>query len=193
AMTVKTDTVLVGQPEYYQALSTALPATPIDVIKDKAAFGYIDFNASLLSNPFVQAKFDFYNKTLYGQPVQSERWKRISQNVDAYLGELLGQLWVKKHFTPEAKERMLTLVTMVQAIFLHAVTNHLVDAVLALILMVGGVIGAQFGVRAGQRVSGEQLRLLLGLLILFVGLRFAVELTLRPGDLFTVRTLELGE
>lgn len=88
---------------------------------------------------------------------------------------------------------MLTLATMVQAIFLHAVTNHLVDAVLALILMVGGVIGAQFGVRAGQRVSGEQLRLLLGLLILCVGLRFAVELTIRPGDLFTVRTLELGE
>ncbi|WP_138994461.1 M13 family metallopeptidase [Larkinella sp. C7] len=114
AMTVKTDTVLVGQPEYYQALSAALPATPIDVIKDKAAFGYIDFNASLLSSPFVQAKFDFYNKTLYGQPVQSERWKRISQNVDAYLGELLGQLWVKKYFTPEAKERMLTLVTDLQ-------------------------------------------------------------------------------
>lgn len=88
---------------------------------------------------------------------------------------------------------MLTLATMVQAIFLHAVTNHLVDAVLALILMVGGVIGAQFGVRAGQRISSEQLRLLLGLLILCVGLRFAVELTLTPDELFTVRTLEIGE
>lgn len=113
-LTAKTDTVLVGQPEYYQALSAVLPTTSIDVIKDKAAFGYIDFNAALLSKPFTQAKFDFYNKTLYGQPVQSERWKRISQNADTYLGELLGQLWVKKHFTPEAKERMLTLVTNLQ-------------------------------------------------------------------------------
>src|SRR5258706_1658891 len=56
---------------------------------------------------------------------------------------------------------VLTLVTMTSATLLHAVTNHLVDAVLALILMVGGTIGAQFGARAGQRISGEGLRLLL--------------------------------
>ena len=61
---------------------------------------------------------------------------------------------------------VLTLVTMVFATMLHAVTNHLVDAVLALILMVGGVTGAQFGARAGQKIRGEHLRLLLGLLIL---------------------------
>jgi uncharacterized protein (TIGR02186 family) len=56
---------------------------------------------------------------------------------------------------------VLTLVTMVFATMLHAVTNHLVDAVLALILMVGGVTGAQFGARAGQKIRGEHLRLLL--------------------------------
>ncbi len=58
---------------------------------------------------------------------------------------------------------VLTLVTMTFATMLHAVTNHLVDVVLALILMVGGVTGAQFGARAGQRIRGEHLRLLLGL------------------------------
>jgi uncharacterized membrane protein YfcA len=82
---------------------------------------------------------------------------------------------------------VLTLVTMVIATMLHAVTNHLVDAVLALILMVGGVTGAQFGARAGQRIRGEHLRLLLGLLILAVGIRFAVELVVQPSDLFTIR------
>jgi uncharacterized membrane protein YfcA len=82
---------------------------------------------------------------------------------------------------------VLTLVTMVIATLLHAVTNHLVDAVLALILMVGGVTGAQFGARAGQKIRGEHLRLLLGLLILAVGVRFAVELVVRPTDLFTIR------
>ena len=61
---------------------------------------------------------------------------------------------------------VLTLVTMVFATMLHAVTNHLVDAVLALILMIGGVTGAQFGARAGQKIRGEHLRLLLGLLVL---------------------------
>lgn len=82
---------------------------------------------------------------------------------------------------------VLTLVTMMIATMLHAVTNHLVDAVLALVLMVGGVTGAQFGARAGQKIRGEHLRLLLGLLILAVGIRFAVELVIQPQDLFTVR------
>ncbi|MBO4225905.1 TSUP family transporter [Bradyrhizobium neotropicale] len=82
---------------------------------------------------------------------------------------------------------VLTLVTMIFATMLHAVTNHLVDAVLALILMVGGVTGAQFGARAGQKIRGEHLRLLLGLLVLAVGIRFAVELVIRPADLFTIR------
>ncbi len=82
---------------------------------------------------------------------------------------------------------VLTLVTMLFATMLHAMTNHLVDVVLALILMVGGVTGAQFGARAGQKIRGEQLRMLLGLLILAVGIRFAVELVIRPEDLFTIR------
>ena len=82
---------------------------------------------------------------------------------------------------------VLTLVTMLFATMLHAATNHLVDAVLALLLMTGGVTGAQFGARVGQRIRGEHLRLLLGLLILAVGIRFAVELVIRPDDLFTIR------
>ncbi len=82
---------------------------------------------------------------------------------------------------------VLTLVTMAYATVIHATTNHLVDAVLALILMIGGVIGAQFGARTGARFSGEQLRLLLGILVLAVGLRFAYDLIVQPVDLFTVR------
>jgi uncharacterized membrane protein YfcA len=85
---------------------------------------------------------------------------------------------------------LLTLVTMALATLMHASTNHLVDAVLALILMVGGVTGAQFGARASQRIRSEQLRLLLGLLVLAVGLRFAFDLVLPPAELYSVRPLE---
>jgi uncharacterized membrane protein YfcA len=88
---------------------------------------------------------------------------------------------------------VLTLFTMVFATLLHAMTDHLVDAVLALVLMVGGVMGAQFGTRAGQRIRGEHLRLLLGLLILSVGIRFAVELVIRPEDLFSIGQLRAGQ
>jgi uncharacterized membrane protein YfcA len=86
---------------------------------------------------------------------------------------------------------ILTLITMAFATVLHAVTNHLVDAVLALILMVGGVIGAQFGARAGQRMPAEQLRLLLGVLVVAVGLRFALSLVLTPAELYTIRVIEV--
>jgi uncharacterized membrane protein YfcA len=85
---------------------------------------------------------------------------------------------------------VLTLVTMAYATVIHAATNHLVDALLALILMIGGVIGAQFGARTSARFSGEMLRLLLGILVLAVGLRFAFDLVVQPSDLFTVRALE---
>jgi len=84
---------------------------------------------------------------------------------------------------------MLTLTTMVAATVLHAVANHLVDAVLALVLMIGGVIGAQFGVRAGQNMRGEWLRLLLGVVVLLVGLRFAIDLVLTPADPYSVRVV----
>ena len=85
---------------------------------------------------------------------------------------------------------VLTLITMLCATVMHAVTNHLVDALLALILMAGGVTGAQFGARTGQKISAERLRLLLGLLVLAVGLRFAFNLVVIPEDLYTVRPLE---
>jgi uncharacterized membrane protein YfcA len=84
---------------------------------------------------------------------------------------------------------VLTLVTMASATVMHAATNHQVDAVLALILMVGGVIGATFGARTGQRMRGERLRMLLGLLVLAVGLRFAYSLIVEPDDLFSIRAV----
>ena len=87
---------------------------------------------------------------------------------------------------------VMTLVTMVAATVLHAATNISVDAVLALILMVGGVMGAQFGARAGQRIRSEQLRLLLGLLVLAVGVRFAVDLVVPPADLFSLQPLGMA-
>ena len=66
-------------------------------------------------------------------------------------------------------------------------TPSLRSAMAPLILMVGGVTGAQFGARAGQKIRGEHLRLLLGLIVLSVGVRFAFELGIKPAELFTVR------
>nr|WP_210303334.1 sulfite exporter TauE/SafE family protein [Rhizobium aethiopicum] len=68
----------------------------------------------------------------------------------------------------------------------QAATNFSVDIVLAFILMVAGVVGAQYGVRVGQKLRGEQLRALLGLLVLAVGLRLAIALVVTPADVYSV-------
>ena len=69
---------------------------------------------------------------------------------------------------------------------IQSTTNQTVDVVLALILMVGGVIGAQFGAAAGHKLKGEQLRALLGLLVLGVCIRLGYDLIVTPDDLFSV-------
>ena len=78
--------------------------------------------------------------------------------------------------------------------FLTLIPKGLAKAgdIIFFVFVVGGVIGAQFGARAGQRIRGEHLRLLLGLLILPVGVRFAVELVIRPNELYSIRDLGIG-
>lgn len=72
------------------------------------------------------------------------------------------------------------------ATIMQATTNQSVDIVLAFLLMSGGVIGAQYGARIGQKLRGEQLRALLAMLVLAVGLRLAIELFVTPDDLYSI-------
>jgi uncharacterized membrane protein YfcA len=69
---------------------------------------------------------------------------------------------------------------------LHAWANGTVDAVLAAFLMVGAVIGAQLGAQVGQKLKGDELRALLALLVLAVGLRLAYDLVTRPDEIFSL-------
>jgi hypothetical protein len=82
----------------------------------------------------------------------------------------------------------LTAVTTV----LHATFNQTVDVVLAALLMVGGVVGAQFGAIAGERLKGEELRFLLAVLVLMVCLRFAWQLIARPDELYSISVTGAG-
>ena len=68
----------------------------------------------------------------------------------------------------------------------QAATNYSVDIVLAFILMVAGVVGAQYGVRVGQKLRGEQLRALLALLVLAVGFRLFLQLVITPDDIYSL-------
>ena len=113
---IKVDSINVAQPDYFKALSTLLKSQPIEVWKTKLKYDYINRNAGLLSKNFVNAKF-YFSKLFSGQKLQSDRWKTMVTSTDGNLGELLGQLYVKKYFTPDAKKRMDELVTNLQKSF----------------------------------------------------------------------------
>jgi uncharacterized membrane protein YfcA len=82
------------------------------------------------------------------------------------------------------------LCTTLVALILHAVANHAVDSVLAILLILGGVFGAQFGARAGRNLRAEVFRFMLAILLLAVGTRFAVELVVQPKEPFSVSVQE---
>jgi uncharacterized protein len=76
--------------------------------------------------------------------------------------------------------------------FLQATQNHTVDLVLALLLMVGGVIGAQLGARAGRKIKAEELRIALALMVLIVCAKLGWDLVATPNDLFAILPLREG-
>lgn len=84
------------------------------------------------------------------------------------------------------------LAIMAATTILHAVNSQTVDILLAFSLMVGSVIGAQFGASAGQHLRGEQLRALLAIIVLAVAIRFAMSLLLNPADPFSMTVLSGG-
>lgn len=107
AMGVKTDQINVAHPNYFKTLDTLITSIPLAQWKDNLKYVFISSNATLLSKPFQDVNFAF-SQVFTGLPVQPERWKTMVNLSD---GELLGQLYVKKYFTPKAKAKIDTLVT----------------------------------------------------------------------------------
>lgn len=112
----KTDSIDVAQPGYFKTLNTVLKAIPINDWKLYLKANTINNYANDLSKPFVDADFEF-TKVISGQAVQKTRGEMMAREVDVYLGEALGQMYVKKYFTEDAKKRMLALVDNLQKAF----------------------------------------------------------------------------
>jgi len=116
-MDINTDTVLVGQPNYYKTLNALLKSQPIELWKTKLTFEALNGASPLLSKSFRDANFEFFGKVLNGQKQPKPRWKTMLSRVDGGLGELLGQVYTEKYFTPEAKKRMKELVDNLQGVY----------------------------------------------------------------------------
>jgi putative endopeptidase len=106
----KVSDINVGQPDFFKAENQLIGDQTLDALKAYLKFHAINGVAPWLSQPFADASFDFFQKTLQGQVEQTARWKRCTAATDRALGEAVGQDWVKENFPPQAKQNMEQLV-----------------------------------------------------------------------------------
>jgi putative endopeptidase len=118
-----TDSIDMAQPAYYDKLNKLLTSVSIQDWKQYLKAGTLQNYAATLSQPFVDASFEF-SKVLSGQATQKSRRQLMTENVDSYLGQALGQLYVKEYFNEDAKKRVLALVNNLQKAFENRI-NHL--------------------------------------------------------------------
>ncbi len=116
------DSIIVGQPKYYEEVNKQINETSINDWKTYLIWHSVKGSAPYLSAEFVNANFNYSGKALSGQKQMKPRWKRVVQSVDGGLGEALGELYVNKYFNAEAKTRMLGLVKNLQLTFAERIT-----------------------------------------------------------------------
>lgn len=104
------EAVIVRQPSYAQAVDQLFREVPPELWRDYLQVRLLSAYAPYLPTAFEELHFDFYQRTLNGQAEPRERWKRAIETLNGQLGELLGKLYVEKHFPPAAKARMEALV-----------------------------------------------------------------------------------
>ena len=100
----------VAQPEYIEEVNRLLETTPLETWKAYLRWTAIDAAAPLLSSAFVSQDFAFRGQALSGQKEIQPRWQRCVRSADQTIGEILGQEYVKRSFTPEAKQKMNELI-----------------------------------------------------------------------------------
>lgn len=104
------DGLVVTQLDHMRALNDIIKDTSMDDWKTYLTWKLVDANAGLLNEEMDLQNFEFYSKTLRGIEQPLPRWKRAVANVNGNLGEVVGKVYVARHFPPQAKEQMLELV-----------------------------------------------------------------------------------
>jgi len=117
------DSLRIYQDSYFKALGDIFAEYSLEDWKTYATWNLIHDAAPYLSSAFVDENFNFYSKTLSGIAENRPRWKRAVSSVEAVLGEVVGKLYVEKHFKPEAKERMVTLVKHLRTAFRERINS----------------------------------------------------------------------
>jgi putative endopeptidase len=105
----------VASPNFFKAMNEELEKESLPDWKIYLRWHLVHADAPFLSSAFLNENFAFYGKTLRGQQELQPRWKRCTENVDDHLGEALGQVYVEKYFSPEAKQEALKMVKEIDA------------------------------------------------------------------------------
>ncbi len=107
----------ICQPSFIEGFAQLFGETNLDTWKSYMRWNLLNSYAGYLSSDFDDQNFEFYNRTLSGQQEQRPRWKRGVDGVNGVLGEVVGKVYVSRHFTPEAKVRMMQLVENLRSSF----------------------------------------------------------------------------
>ena len=102
--------LIVMQPKFFSAVSDMLDSISLEDWKTYLEWHLVNDLSGVLSSRFIKASFGFYGTTLTGTKLMRPLWRRVLGAVQGALGEPLGQIYVKKHFPPEAKKKMMELV-----------------------------------------------------------------------------------
>ncbi|MDZ4110159.1 MAG: M13-type metalloendopeptidase [Brevundimonas sp.] len=108
-------TLIAANNTAFPGMAQVFAETPVETLQSWQAFHVIDQASPYLSSAFVDNRFNFYGKTLGGQPENQPRWKRGVETVDGSLGEVLGREYVARHFPAESKAQMEELVANLRA------------------------------------------------------------------------------
>ncbi|OKZ20464.1 MAG: peptidase M13 [Bacteroides sp. 43_108] len=106
--------ISVGQPEALKEAIAVLNDAPLDQLKDLLEWKLLTNNSSVLGDKIYAESFDFFGRTMSGAKEPQPRWKRAVSTVNGVLGDAVGEMYVKKYFPAENKERMVQLVKNLQ-------------------------------------------------------------------------------
>jgi predicted metalloendopeptidase len=109
--------LILSQPSYVEAATSALADEAIDTWKTYLAYKLLDDAAPYLTGDYVQLNFEFHGRTLSGAEEIRPRWKRAVEDADIMLGEALGKVYVERHFPPEAGARMDAMIENLRKAF----------------------------------------------------------------------------
>ncbi|GAB5379411.1 MAG: M13 family peptidase [Aliiglaciecola sp.] len=102
--------LVVTQLDFMRNMDEIIANTDLETWKVFLKWGLINRASTLLTSELDKANFEFYSKVIYGVEEQRPMWRRGVNLVNSHLGEVIGKVYVKEHFSPEAKERMMELV-----------------------------------------------------------------------------------